>query len=94
MKRESLKALLPHETARLLALSSEVRDDSRGGAPPGSERADEEERVFVRALSKADRRVYEATRGLGNSQKAEVAWLEEMEYEYEELDVRDFRVGD
>jgi hypothetical protein len=30
---------------------------------------------------------------IGNSQKAEVAWLEEMGYAYEELDVRDFVGG-
>jgi hypothetical protein len=70
-------------------MSSEPRDDSTGGAP-GSERGDEEERMFVMALREDDRRFYEGHKGLGNSQKAEVAWLEEMGYEYEELDVRDF----
>jgi hypothetical protein len=32
-----------------------------------------------------DRRFYEGHRGLGNSQKAEVAWSEEMGYAYEEF---------
>ena len=29
---------------------------------------------------------------MGNSQKAEVAWLEKMGYKYEEVDVRDFNL--
>jgi hypothetical protein len=58
---------------------------------PGSERGDEEERMFVVALREDDRRFYERHKGLGNSQKAEVAaWLEEMGCAYEEVDVRDF----
>ena len=32
-------------------------------------------------------------KGLGNSQKAEVAWLEKQGYAYEEVDVRVFRGG-
>ena len=32
----------------------------------------------------------EEQKGLGTSQKAEVAWLDRYGYEYEELDVRDF----
>jgi hypothetical protein len=56
-------------------------------------KGDEEERLFVTSLSEDDRRFYEGHKGLGNSQKAEVAWLEEMGYEYEEMDVRDFGGG-
>jgi hypothetical protein len=63
------------------------------GEAPGSERGDEEERLFSASLSGEDRRFYEGHKGLGNSQKAEVAWLEEMGHEYEELDVRDFVGG-
>jgi hypothetical protein len=70
-------------------MSNEARDDSMGEAP-GSERSDEEERLFVCALQEDDRCFYERHRGLGNSQKAEVAWLEEMGYDYEEVDVRCF----
>jgi hypothetical protein len=73
-------------------MSSEPRDDSTGDAP-GSERGDEEERIFFASLSGEDRRFYEGHKGLGNSQKAEVAWLEEMGCAYEELDVRDFVGG-
>ena len=48
-------------------------------------------------LSAADRQFLERHKGLGNSQKAEVAWLEKRHQEtgnggylYEEVDVRDF----
>ena len=34
----------------------------------------------------------ERHKGLGNSQKAEVAWLEKQGYAYEEVDVRDFEL--
>jgi hypothetical protein len=69
-------------------MSIEPRDDSLGQAP-GSARSDEEERLFVATLSEEDQRFYEEHRGLGNSQKAEVAWLEQMGYDFEEVDVRD-----
>jgi hypothetical protein len=88
MKSASIKSL-PQEQTRLDELSNETRDDSMGEAP-GSERGDEEERLFSALLSEEDRRFYEGHKGLGRSQKAEVAWLEEMGYAYEELDVRDF----
>ena len=91
MKRASIKSL-PQEKTRLDELSNETRDDSMGEAP-GSERGDEEERLFSASLSEEDRRFYEGHKGLGNSHKAEVAWLEEMGYAYEELDVRDFVGG-
>ena len=42
------------------------------------------------SLSEEERRFVEGHKGLGNSQKAEVAWLEKQGYAYEELDVRDF----
>jgi hypothetical protein len=88
MRRQSM-AMLEH-LPRLQTMSLEARDDSVGEAP-GSERSDEEERLFVASLSEEDRRFYEGHKGLGNSQKAEVAWLEEMGYAYEELDVCNFR---
>jgi hypothetical protein len=58
---------------------------------PGSARGDEEERLFLDSLSEEGRAFLTAHKGLGNSQKAEVAWLEMMGYEYEELDVREFQ---
>jgi hypothetical protein len=93
MKSALIKSLLPQEQTRLNELSNEARGDSMGEAP-GSERGDEEQRLFLASLSEEDRRFYEGHQGLGNSQKAEVAWLEEMGYVYEELDVRDFGFDD
>jgi hypothetical protein len=91
-RQRFLEELMPQEKMRLDSLSSKVRDDSRGEAP-GSERGDEEECMFVSHLSVEDRRFYEGHKGLGNSQKVEVAWLEEMGHDYEEIDVRDFDMG-
>jgi hypothetical protein len=88
-KQRFLAALSEEEKSRMETMSNEARDDSRG-EPPGSVRGDEEERIFVAALPEDERRFYEGHMGLGNSQKAEVAWLEEMGYDYEEVDVRDF----
>ena len=48
------------------------------------------DQIFMASLSDEDREFLELRSGLGNSQRAEVAWLEEMGYAYEELDVRDF----
>jgi hypothetical protein len=69
-------------------------------SPPGTEysaRSDEEGRLFLESLAEEDRSFLEAHQGLGNSQKAEVAWLEkrlretgDRRYEYEEVDVCDF----
>eukprot|EP00935_MAST-01C_sp_MAST-1C-sp1_P002244 g2244.t1 len=62
-----------------------------------SEMDDEKERLFVASLSAEDRQYCESCIGLGNSQKAEVAWLEKRYQEtgnagfkYEEVDVREF----
>ena len=88
-KRAFLLALPAQEKSRLAELSDTMRDDSKGETP-GSDRGDEEERLFKASLPANDREFLEASKGLGNSQKAEVAWLEKMGYRYEELDVRDF----
>ena len=86
-----LEALPPAEQERLAKLSGEPRDDSKGDAP-GSARGDEEERLFMASLPEEDRQFLEGHKGLGNSQKAEVAWLEKQGYAYEEVDVRDFEL--
>ena len=44
----------------------------------------DDEAAFIASLSAAERH---CLCGLGGSQKAEVAWLDEMGYTYEELDV-------
>eukprot|EP00935_MAST-01C_sp_MAST-1C-sp1_P002305 g2305.t1 len=88
-KLDFLERLPTEEKSRLRELPSQPRDDARGGAP-GTERSDEEERLFVASLSTEELAYLEGHKGLGNSQKAEVAWLEKMGYAYEEVDVRDF----
>jgi hypothetical protein len=84
-----LRGLPAEEKAWLDELSSTPRDDSKGEVP-GSERGDEEELLFMASLPEEERRFPEGHKGLGNSQKAEVAWLEKMGYAYEELEVADF----
>ena len=96
IKWQFLQTLPPNEKARLDEFSSESRDDSKGEVP-GSSRGDEEHSMFEATLRREDRDFLVAHRGLGNSQKAEVAWLEKRfeetgnaGYLYEELDVRSF----
>ena len=84
-----LSSLPESEKARLSGLSSAQRDDA-AGERPGSERGDAEEALFMGSLSASDRAFLEGHKGLGNSQKAEVAWLEREGIRYEEVDVRDF----
>jgi hypothetical protein len=98
-RRQRYLAALPVEQQHQLdLLSSEPRDDSKG-EKPGSERSDEEHRVFLTSLPDEDQRFLESHVGLGNSQKAEVAWLERRfaetgneGYRYEEVDVLNFQV--
>jgi hypothetical protein len=89
-RQHFLKLLPAEQKMRLQALPSKPRDDVMRGQAPGSVRSDEEERMFVEALPEDDQRFYTGHKGLGNSQKAEVAWLELKGYPYEEVDVRNF----
>jgi hypothetical protein len=88
-KREFLNTRSLVEKQALITFDSTARDDSTES--PGSDRGDEEERLFHMSLSDVDRGFIESHKGLGNSQKAEVAWLDKMGYLYEQVDVRDFR---
>ena len=45
------------------------------------------QRLFLAWLPEEDRQILEASEGLGNSQKAEVAWLERKGYAYKEVEV-------
>jgi len=47
----------------------------------------EEDRLFLQWLSEEERQFLVASEGLGNSQKAEVAWLEKKGYQYTEVEV-------
>ena len=67
-----------------------MRNDAEG-EEPGSERGDEEHRLFMASLGEEEREYLNSCRGLGNSQKAEVAWLEKNGYPFIEMDVRDWR---
>ena len=91
-RRAFLSSLPAREQARLAALSSVQRDDS-AGERPGSERGDAEEALFLASLPASDRSYLEGHKGLGNSQKAEVAWLERQGVPYEEVDVRDYALS-
>ena len=67
--------------AGLNELSNEPRWDS------SSPRSREVDRLFLTWLPAKDREFLQASEGLGNSQKAEVAWLERKGYSYTEVDV-------
>jgi hypothetical protein len=90
-RKAFLVALPEDEQQRPASLSATPRDDPKG-EQPGSERGDAEETLFVASLS-ADECVFlDAHKGLGNSQKAEVAWLEQERIDYEEADVASFEL--
>ena len=59
--------------------------DPRGDS--SSQYSREVQRLFLEWLPKEDRHFMEASEGLGNSQKAEVAWLERKGYAYTEVEV-------
>ena len=52
-----------------------------------SQRSREMHRLFLQWLPTEDRCFLEESEGLGNSQKAEVAWLERKGYPYKEMDI-------
>eukprot|EP00438_Fugacium_kawagutii_P026156 Skav212229 [mRNA] locus=scaffold4279:37789:38127:+ [translate_table: standard] len=64
----------------------ELLDTSRR-ADSSSQYSREVHQFFSPSLSEEERQFMEASEGLGNSQKAEVAWLERKGYAYTEVDV-------
>ena len=70
--------------ASLDSLSKDVGEDS------SSQHSREFQRLFLAWLSQEDRDFLTASEGLGNSQKAEVAWLERKGYQYTEVDIIQF----
>ena len=84
-----MSSLTESEKTRLSGLSGGQRDDAKGERP-GSERGDAEEALFMASLSSDDRAYLEGHKGLGNSQKAEVAWLEREGIPYEKVGVREY----
>ena len=75
----------PHFQAAVVAgldgLSREQREDST------SRYSREVQRLFFEWLPAEEAELLKASEGLGNSQKAEVAWLERKGYPYREVDV-------
>ena len=69
------------ETAGLGNLSRKKREDGT------SQYSREKERLWLAWLPDGDRQFLERSVGLGNSQKAEVAWLEKKGYLYKEMDI-------
>ena len=69
------------KAAGLGKLSKEKRLDS------SSQYTRELQRLFLAWLPEEDRQFLEASEGLGNSQKAEVAWLERKGYAYKEVEL-------
>ncbi|CAE7716536.1 unnamed protein product [Symbiodinium necroappetens] len=67
--------------AGLKNLRRKVRYDS------SSQYSREKYRLFLRWLPAVDRKFLEDSDGLGNSQKAEVAWLEKKGYQYTAVDI-------
>ncbi|CAE7761967.1 unnamed protein product [Symbiodinium sp. CCMP2456] len=68
-------------------LSKEPRGDG------SSQKSREVRRLFLASLQEAEREFITASEGLGNSQKAEVAWLEKKGYEYWAVDVSTWLSG-
>ena len=68
-------------TAGLEELSMEKRGDG------SSQYSREEHRLFLAWLEEEDREFLVSSEGLGNSQKAEVAWLQRKGYAYTEVEV-------
>ncbi|OLP95910.1 hypothetical protein AK812_SmicGene21907 [Symbiodinium microadriaticum] len=70
------------------ALAAGLQNLSLGEREDGSSQYSREvQRLFMAWLPPDDRNFMEASEGLGNSQKAEVAWLERKGYAYTRVDV-------
>jgi hypothetical protein len=86
-RRKRFLADLPRpEQARLEKLSHQLRDEF-SGEKRGSERGDEEQRLFAESLSAVEREQLASFGGLGRAQRAEVAWLDMKGIKYTEVDI-------
>ena len=101
-RQQFLESLPSHEKDRIQKISNDPYTSTTLPGTEKSQRWDEEERVFLSGLPDSDCCYLKSHLGLGNSQKAECAWLDKRHDEagdtgflYEVLDVRDFtRNGD
>ena len=96
-KQRFIESLPDVEQTRLRSRSTDAGTSRQLPRTSRSERQDDEELLFRKSLSPDERMFLEAHAGLGNSQKAEVAWLErryketgDVGYLYEELEVVSF----
>lgn len=81
---ENSKEFEDARQAGILRLSDKKRYDG------SSQQSREKQRLFRQWLPPQERRVLEKAEGLGDSQRAEVAWLDRKGYPYIEMDVSPF----
>ena len=86
-KRKSLRSRLAYREAVAAGLDSLSKD---AGEDSSSQHSRELQRLFWAWLPEEDRDFLAASEGLGNSQKAEVAWLERKGYQYTQVDIIEF----
>ena len=95
MRREAIfrckDAFLKSDTFRN-ALEAGLKHLSKEQGPDSSSPYSREVlRLFLATLSEEDRQFLESSEGLGNSQKAEVAWLERKGYQFIKKEVRELQ---
>ena len=83
-KNEEFKESVAYREAVAAGLDSLSKD---AGEDSSSQHSRELQRLFWAWLPKEDREFLAASEGLGNSQKAEVAWLERKGYQYTQVDI-------
>ena len=86
-KNEEFKESVAYREAVAAGLDSLSKD---AGEDSSSQHSRELQRLFWAWLPKEDRDFLAASEGLGNSQKAEVAWLERKGYQYTQVDIIEF----
>ena len=91
MRRETIngrKKQFEDSTLFKNAKDAGLRELSKDKVADGSSQYSREcQRLFLSWLPEDDRKFLEASEGLGNSQKAEVAWLEKRGYEYTAVEI-------
>ncbi len=86
-KKEKFKESVAYREAVAAGLDSLSKD---AGDDSSAQHSRELQRLFWAWLPEEDRDFLAASEGLGNSQKAEVAWLERKGYQYTQVDIIEF----
>ena len=86
-KKETFLESVAYREAVAAGLDSLSKD---AGEDSSSQHGRELQRLFWAWLPEEDRDFLAASEGLGNSQKAEVAWLERKGYQYTQVDIIEF----